>query len=87
MARDLTPEELQALQAYAAEHGRYWKQALRDDWYGNSGRDTGVLRQIRNTFGPSWLITFTLPQADMPPCPFHSTPSVGCGWCRRLEVS
>jgi hypothetical protein len=61
--RDLTPEELQALQAYAAKHGRNWKQALRDDWFGTSGRDAGELRVIRNTFGPSWLITFKLPEA------------------------
>ena len=58
MKQTLTPEQDQALRAFAAEHGRTWKQELRDAWM--RGSDTGALRQIRNTFGPSWLATFKL---------------------------
>ena len=54
----LTLEQDQALRAFASKHGRTWKQALREAWM--RGSDGGELRQIRNTFGPSWLTTFKL---------------------------
>lgn len=53
---ELTPEQLAALREYAAQHGRYWKNKLRSDWA--LGRDTQLLRQIRNQFGPTWLTKF-----------------------------
>lgn len=56
----LTPEQLEALTAYAAEHGRTWKDSLRTDWY--YARRPGALQQIRNEFGPTWLMTFKFPK-------------------------
>ena len=49
-----TPEQWDALVAYAREHGRTWKAQLLTDW--RDGRDSGLLRQIRNSFGPRWLM-------------------------------
>lgn len=53
-----TVEQWEALKAWAATHGRCWKQALRDAWmdgdYGTFA-EAGLLQQIRNTFGPHWL--------------------------------
>jgi hypothetical protein len=61
-----TPEQLQALLNFAQCHGRTWKAKLLALWA--NGRDDrepmgGVLRQIRNAFGPSWLETFKIPEA------------------------
>lgn len=53
-----TPTQLEALKAYAAEKGRYWKDALLSDWF--SGTSEGELQTLRNTLGPSWLINFRL---------------------------
>jgi hypothetical protein len=58
----LTPEQLAALRSYAAEHGRTWKSQLNDDWM--NGRASGPLQQVRNQFGPSWLIRFKLPKEN-----------------------
>ena len=57
-----TPEQLAALVAYARENGRTWKSRLNHDW--STGQSTGALQQVRNSFGPSWLIRFRLPKAD-----------------------
>lgn len=58
-------EQWEALQAFAALHGRHWKQALRDAWmngdYGTFA-DAGLLQQLRNTFGPAWLTRVDLRQ-------------------------
>lgn len=69
MHRELQPEELKALQDFAADYGREWKQYLMAAWGSYSykglpmgGRDTGTLRYIRNTFGHDWLIKFKLPK-------------------------
>ncbi|MDH2092236.1 hypothetical protein N5K21_26295 [Rhizobium pusense] len=32
----LTDEEVQALQCYAAKHGRYWKTVLNGAWMGEA---------------------------------------------------
>ena len=64
MKQTLTPEQLASLQSWAQSHGRNWKQTLRDAWMtGNyDGFAQGdYLQQIRNVFGPSWLISFRLP--------------------------
>ena len=58
MEQQPTREQLQALEGYAARHGRQWKRQLLDDWL--SGRDERepqgpLLRQLRNRFGPRWL--------------------------------
>lgn len=58
----LTQEERDALLAFKAEYGREWRQYLMAAWLSYSykgramgGRDTGILRQIRNTRGGEWL--------------------------------
>jgi hypothetical protein len=59
--RELTAEELIALQAYAAKHGRTWKARLAmEDWY--YARLTGPLHALRNSHGPTWLHHFKLPK-------------------------
>jgi hypothetical protein len=66
MKKQLTAEQLTALQTYASEHGRNWKSALHDSWMtGNydGSVDAGPLQQIRNTFGPTWLVRFNLKKA------------------------
>lgn len=69
MARELHPDELAALQSFAAEYGREWKQYLLAAWLSYAykgrhmgGRDTGILRTIRNEFGNEWLFKFRLPK-------------------------
>lgn len=54
----LTPEQHDALLAFAAEHGPRWKAALRSMWV--TGRDSSqpngaYLRQVRNSIGPRGL--------------------------------
>ena len=56
--RPLTEAEHAAVQAYAFEHGRHWKDRLRDDWM--NARTTGILQALRNTHGPSWLVSYSL---------------------------
>jgi hypothetical protein len=56
---DLSPEERDALLAFAAQHGRYWKKALLDGWL--VARYPGPLQRIRNSFGPVWLDQLRLP--------------------------
>lgn len=58
-----TPEQLEALKYYARVHGRYWKSSLSAAWASGQDvneRDGALLRQIRNTLGPSWLRQFNL---------------------------
>lgn len=57
---NLTPEELAAVQAYAADTGPRWKIRLRNDW--EAACVEPVLQHLRNTHGPSWLSTFRLPK-------------------------
>lgn len=64
-------EEIAALEAFAAAHGRKWKSILSDTywynarlWTGQRGDDQrigSILHGIRNDFGPSWLQSFKLP--------------------------
>lgn len=51
-----TPAQLRALAQYALDNGRYWKAKLREDW--EYARTRGELQQLRNQFGPSWLVRF-----------------------------
>jgi hypothetical protein len=64
-----TPTEAQiaAIVDYARTHGRRWKADLCADW--SSGRDerNPLLRQLRNEFGPIWLLRFKLPSLPSPP--------------------
>lgn len=65
MKPELTAEQLSALRQWADKHGRNWKQSLRDAWMNgmyDGFEGSNCLQQIRNTFGPSWLVTFRLPK-------------------------
>ena len=67
MSKELTTEQREALESYAARHGRTWKSKLNTAWMSSSAGPT--LQQVRNTFGPSWLISFKL----------EKTTDKGCG--------
>lgn len=63
--KTLTTEQIEALRAYAARYGRTWKSRLNADWmracYPNIDEVYWApLQQVRNTFGPSWLVSFKL---------------------------
>ncbi|MDQ0563032.1 alkanesulfonate monooxygenase SsuD/methylene tetrahydromethanopterin reductase-like flavin-dependent oxidoreductase (luciferase family) [Rhizobium mesoamericanum] len=63
----LTAEQVQALQAYAARHGRGWKSVLNRVWMGEPPHDdAGTLRRLRNSHGPSWLQSYRLPKPQTP---------------------
>lgn len=71
-ARPLEADEAEALKAFAAEYGRHWKMYLMAAWMSSSyrgrqmgGKDTGILRGIRNQFGPSWLVDFKMSDLDL----------------------
>lgn len=56
-------EQIDALREWAALYGRNWKSALRTAWMDveYKGFEKGyLLQQVRNTFGPSWLVRFVL---------------------------
>jgi hypothetical protein len=56
-----TPEQLEAILAFARSHGRYWKGELNDAWLsGADAREPNghLLRQVRNQFGPLWLVNY-----------------------------
>jgi len=63
--RTLSDEQLAALRTFARANGRSWKSHLNDAWStGNYHRysgtdDYGSLQQVRNQFGPSWLVRFS----------------------------
>jgi hypothetical protein len=67
MNQTLTSDELAALRAFAAEHGRYWKAHLADVywyharvWREPTGCHGYHLHGLRNRLGPQWLKTFKL---------------------------
>lgn len=60
--RELTPEEREALQAFATAHGRKWREELSmvywynaRIWQGPKPGMGNLLHGIRNEFGPTWL--------------------------------
>jgi hypothetical protein len=58
-----TPEQLQALKAFAFKYGKQWKSHLAERWL--DGRDAQepdghLLRQVRNRLGPRWLERYQL---------------------------
>jgi Gene product 88 len=58
----VTVEQLNALKRYASVYGRCWKQELNLAWQNGSDcqePDGNYLRQVRNQFGPSWLVKFS----------------------------
>ena len=64
-----TLEQIQALATFADANGRTWKSGLRHCWEAGcynsySGTERcDLLQQIRNSFGPSWLVRFSLKKA------------------------
>lgn len=72
--RELTTDELDALQAFAKDYGRTWKSALNNTyWYNarvwrNPVTDDNsqgyILHGLRNTHGPDWLDGFKLPAME-----------------------
>ena len=65
--RELLPDELEALQIFAAEFGKKWKEKLSMVYWYNarvyrdkSGKEYPVLHRMRNEFGPSWLDDYKL---------------------------
>jgi len=68
--RDLTDHELEAVQAFAKEFGRTWKDRLAFDYWPRArlyvtrdGRQLAVLHALRNNLGPQWLAQYKLPEA------------------------
>lgn len=60
---DLTPEQREALLRFRAKEGAHWKSKLSVHWMmGTDERleDSGLLRQIRNQRGPTWLSRLTI---------------------------
>ena len=69
--RNITIEELDAVRAFAAAHGRTWKSQLNNTYWWNariwrdddgSTRHGTVLHGLRNSLGCSWLRWFELPR-------------------------
>ena len=61
MQTKLTNEQRAALERYARVYGRTWKSKLNTAWFNGTDSnepDGCYLRQVRNLFGPSWLIKF-----------------------------
>ena len=57
---DLTDEQQQELIAFAKRYGNQYKWELSLAWM--RGTDTPLLRQIRNSQGPSWLHNLHIPK-------------------------
>lgn len=64
----LTPEQLDAVKAYADDHGTRWKESLLSDWMCSGSLWSGpyhLLQQVRNQHGTRWLADFRLsPETD-----------------------
>ena len=63
-------KQLEALRLFASANGRNWKSELNTLWmngaYSNAvlgGAYPAHLQQVRNQFGPSWLVRFSLRNA------------------------
>lgn len=62
MKKQPTLEQLQALLDFSRENGKNWKQKLSDCWMTGDYKgfaSSSILQQIRNSFGPSWLDSFS----------------------------
>jgi len=61
-----TAEQIAAVKTFAAKHGRNWKMALRFAWstghypFPSIAPEPALLQQLRNDFGPRWLMAFRL---------------------------
>lgn len=57
--------QLTALNDFAKRNGRFWKQKLQALWLSGNYRsiaDSHLLHQIRNQFGPEFLISYRVPR-------------------------
>jgi hypothetical protein len=69
MNSTLFSEQEAALAAFANRNGRTWKSKLRDIWmtgHYSSDDNSASLQQVRNQFGPSWLVNYKLPKYEEP---------------------
>lgn len=57
----LLQEQRIVLRAYAAEHGRRWKEYLLAEWI--KATADPLLHRLRNTHGPTWLLAYRLDTA------------------------
>jgi hypothetical protein len=58
---DLTTEQQNALNNFAAKHGRTWRSKLRSMWFSGADAnqpDGAYLRQVRNQQPPAFLDAF-----------------------------
>lgn len=51
----LTPEQGDAIRAFACHQGSNWKAALRDAWDDPAMPEGAILRAMRDTHGEPWL--------------------------------
>ena len=62
----LSTDQLGVLRTFADANGRSWKSKLNVAW--STGRyddyrgtdEYGILQQVRNIFGPAWLVKFAV---------------------------
>ncbi len=54
----LSPEQGAALTTFKMANGRYWKRALLKLWQEGGDENQPYLRQLRNQFGPTWLMRY-----------------------------
>lgn len=88
MKQQLSPEQMDAVQRFAAQMGRTWKSELRDAWMtGNypAGCMSNTLQQIRNAFGPSWLVRFSLKKCGAAYVPVEHVPGEPPTLCDRPQ--
>ena len=62
-----TAEQIKAIITWADRMGRFWRRELHSAWMdgnyqGNRDISSG-LQQVRNEFGPEWLVKFNLKKA------------------------
>lgn len=56
----LSVDDYNALAAYAVQHGRCWRSAMREEWF--AGTDVGWKRRLRNQVGSTCLSEIRLPR-------------------------
>ncbi len=80
MTKQPTRDQLRALVAFAKENGRTWKSQLNQEWMNGCVYNTDLIH-VRNQFGPSWLVRFSLKDAERE----LNTPK--CGQCQMLNIN
>jgi hypothetical protein len=59
-----TDEQLKRLDKFARDNGPRWKSKLRHMWFTGGDENEPLLRQIRNQFGPIWLVDYKPKDGD-----------------------